>query len=156
MGPRFREDDHLISSLLDLANLRFAPSKSTAKVKPKDGIVEMIDLQKEFKVFSEEHSLAASFAVLGLGGFWNTVLKTKLYKYLDRDLANCGSETGQTGDRRIVSALIENLESKRPRPVYFTIHDSKKDPRVLVSSEKPLVYMSNQYLIISLPMTPWR
>ncbi len=152
MGPRFREDDHLISSLLDLANLRFAPSKSGAK----DGIVEMVDLQKEFKIFSEAHSLAASFAVLGLGGFWNAGLKTKLYGYLDKDLAKCGSETDQAGNRRIVSVLMQNLELSQPSPVYFTIHESKNDPRVLVKKDKPLTYMSEDYLIISLPMTPWR
>jgi hypothetical protein len=155
MGPRFREDDHLISSLLDLANLRFAPVQSRARIKPKDGIIEMVELQREFKVFSGEHSLAASFAVLGLGGFWNTTLKNKLYRYLDEDLAHTQSETEEPGNQRVIRALQENLESRRPRPVYFTIHDSAVDRRVLVRTERPLVYMRSQYLTISLPMRPW-
>jgi hypothetical protein len=159
MGPAFREDDHLISSLLDLANLRFAPSyqASTSPELIKDGIIEMIALQKEFKVFSQEHSLSASFAVLGLGGFWNTTLKNKLYGYLDESLARTPSETEEFGNQRIISALQQNLESERPppRPVYFTTHDAKLDGRVLVRTGRPLVYMSNEYLIISLPMTPW-
>ncbi len=153
MGPRFREDDHLISGLLDLANLRFAPSQYRGR---KDGIVEMVELQKEFKVFSEEHSLAASFAVLGLGGFWNATLKNKLYAYLDEDLARTRSETDERGNQRIIRALKENLESRRPKPVYFTIHDSGVDRRVLIRTDRPLTYMNRDYLTISLPMRPWR
>ena len=150
MGPIFREDDHLISSLLDLANLRFAPSQAN------DGIIEMIELQKEFRLFSEEHSLVASFAVLGLGGFWNTTLKNKLYRYLDEGLARTPSDTEEPGNQRIIRALRENLESKQPKPVYFTIHDGAVDRRVLVRTERPLPYMSNEYVTISLPMSPWR
>jgi hypothetical protein len=156
MGPCFREDDHLISSVLDLANLRFAPSVLQGL---QDGIRELKSLQEEFGVFSEEHSLADSFAVLGLGGFWNPGLKNKFYDYLGY-LARTrfqmeGSETGQTGDRGIITALVENFALERPYPVYFTTHDGKKNPRVLADRKRPLVYMEDEYLTISLPMTPW-
>jgi hypothetical protein len=147
MGPIFGEDDHLIASLLDLANLRFGPGGAG------DGINEMVQLQKKFTVFSKDHSLEDSFAVLGLGGFWNPTLKKKLYEYLVF-LRKCGSETGERGDRRIITALMENLAAKRPLPVSFKVHEGSEDSRVLVSKAVPLVYMKNEYLVISVPMTP--
>jgi hypothetical protein len=147
MGPIFGEDDHLIASLLNLANLRFGPGGAG------DGIQEMVALQKKFNVFSKEHSLEESFAVLGLGGFWNPTLKKKLYQYL-RYLRKCGSDTKEKGDRRIVSVLMENLASKKPLPICFKVHEGSEDSRVLVTKGVPLVYMKNQYLIISVPMTP--
>ncbi len=164
MGPRFRQDDHLISSLLDLANLRFARVVTEAASPPlalplTDGIDELKSLQQAFQIFSDTHSLADSFAVLGLGGFWNPALKNKFYGYLnglarERFVMN-GSETGEAGDRGIANALQKNFELKIPYPVYFTTHKLDKDPRVLASHGIPLVYLDDEYLVISLPMTPW-
>ncbi|CCD84854.1 protein of unknown function [Bradyrhizobium sp. ORS 285] len=164
MGPRFRQDDHLISSLLDLANLRFARVVTEAASPPlslplKDGIDELKSLQSAFQIFSDQHSLADSFAVLGLGGFWNPALKSKLYGYLNglsQELfAMNGTNTGEAGDRGISTALRQNLESDIPYPVYFTTHKLDDDPRVLASIGKPLVYMDDDHLTISFPMTPW-
>jgi hypothetical protein len=164
MGPLFRQDDHLISSLLDLANLRFARSVSESASPPlalplRDGIDELKSLQQEFELFSDDHSLTDSFAVIGLGGFWNPALKNKFYKYLESlagtRFAMNGSETGESGDRGIVTALRKNFDLDIPYPVYFTTHKIHDNPRVLASYGKPLVYMEDEYLIISLPMTPW-
>jgi hypothetical protein len=164
MGPRFRQDDHLISSLLDLANLRFARVVTEAASPPltpplKDGIDELKALQQAFDIFSGKHSLADSFAVIGLGGFWNPALKNKFYGYLnglasERFVMN-GTETGEAGDRGIVTALQKNFEMNIPRPVYFTSHKLEEDARVRASYGKPLPYMEDEYLVISLPMTPW-
>ena len=156
MGPFLREDDHLFSSLLDLANLRFAPLSPPAN----DGIIEMKSLQTQFNIFSASHSLADSFAVLGLGGFWNTQLENKWYRFLNEYLPGCrvemnGSVTTQEGDRGIVAALTDNLALKSPNPVHFTVHDLKKNPHVIISHGTPIVYMKSTYLIISLPTTPW-
>ncbi len=164
MGPRFRQDDHLISSLLDLANLRFARSVSEAASPPlqlplKDGIDELKLLQQSYGIFSDEHSLADSFAVLGLGGFWNPELKNKFYGYLESlarvRFAMDRSDTRDAGDRGIVNALRQNFALDVPYPVYFTTHKIDDDPRVLASQGQPIGYMEDVYLIISLPMTPW-
>jgi hypothetical protein len=164
MGPFVRQDDHLISSLLDLANLRFARAVFEAASPPlslplRDGIDELKSLQDIFDIFSDRHLLADSFAVIGLGGFWNPELKNKFYKYLEslsrERFAMNGSETGEAGDQGIVTALRKNFELDPPYPVYFTTHDFNDDPRVLACYRKPLVYMADQYLVISLPMTPW-
>jgi hypothetical protein len=164
MGPFIRQDDHLISSLLDLANLRFARCVTEAASPPlhlplKDGIDELKSLQQAFDIFSDKHSLADSFAVLGLGGFWNPELKNKFYGYLEslarERFAMNGSDTGEAGDRGISAALKKNFELRIPYPVYFTAHKLDQDPRVLASYGKPLIYMDDEYLIISFPMTPW-
>jgi hypothetical protein len=165
MGPSIRQDDHLISSSLDLANVRFARVVTEAASPPlglplKDGIDELKSLQQAFNIFSDKHSLADSFAVLGLGGFWNPALKNKLYGYLNglsrERFAMNGTDTGEAGDRGIVTALQKNFELDVPYPVYFTTHRLDKDQRVLAHHGKPLIYMEDEYLIISFPMTPWR
>jgi hypothetical protein len=148
MGPRFAADDHLISSLLDLANLRFAPMKGPEQT-GRHGIVEMADLQRKFKIFSDEHSLADSFAVLGLGGFWNPGLKSKLYSYLSDDLP-------QDSARNVVKAIVENLAQKQPRPVFFTVHHRDTERGARIAPGKPLTYMDDEYLVVSLPMIPVR
>jgi hypothetical protein len=166
MGPLIRQDDHLISSLLDLANLRFARCVTESVSPPlhlppqlNDGIDELKSLQDEFDIFSDDHSLTDSFAVIGLGGFWNPALKNKFYGYLeslaDVRFAMNGAETGESGDRGIVNALRKNFGLDIPYPVYFTTHKIGGNPSVLASYGKPLVYMEDEYLIISLPMTPW-
>jgi hypothetical protein len=156
MGPIIREDDHLFSSLLDLANLRFAPTQPPQN----DGINELKSLQTQFNVFSAQHSLADSFAVLGLGGFWNTQLKNKWYDFLNKYLPTCGFElsgiaTGLAGDRGIVDVLSSNFSTDPVHPVYFTVHDAKQNSSVVAEYKRPLVYMKSTYLVISLPTTPW-
>jgi hypothetical protein len=165
MGPAIRQDDHLISSLLDLANLRFARCVTEAASPPLnpqfvvDGIDELKSLQQKFDIFSDDHSLSDSFAVLGLGGFWNPELKNKFYGYLGslaRQLfAMDNANTVDAGDRGIATALRKNFDLDVPYPVYFMTHESGQDPRVLASYGTPLPYMADTYLIISLPMTPW-
>ena len=100
MGTLWGDEDNLISSQLDLANLRFAPfevvrftTKSSDSLSTEGGISEMVELQRKFNVFSKEHSLKDSFAVLGLAGYWNHSLRAKLYYYLDVRLRQCGSDT---------------------------------------------------------------
>ena len=178
MGALFKEDDHLISSLLDLVNLRFAPFRPL--IGTTDGILEMWRLQQKFNIFSKDHPLKDSFAVLGLGGFWNPTLKSKWYQYLD-DLQRCESDVpGQNGHDRIIDALVENLGATvatdigalidnlastgvigqlpaAAKPVYFAVHNSDTEGRrvVHVTVGQPLPYMADTYLIISLPMNPY-
>jgi len=170
-------DDYLISSLLDLVNLRFAPFRP--HIGATGGILEMWGLQQKFNVFSREHLLKDSFAVLGLGGFWNPTLKSRWYHYLD-DLKRCDSDQpGVSGHDRIIDALVDNLRSPAAtdlgalikdlaspeaiaglpaaaKPVYFTVHSSDTEGRrVLVTpAGQPLAYMADTYLIISMPMNP--
>jgi hypothetical protein len=146
MGDFMKEDDDYISSLFDLMNLRFAVG---------DAIKEMVALQKEFQIFKPKGSFKNSVALLNLGGFWNWRVRKRWYSLLE-NLKNCPSdEEGQNGNDRIVAALAEHLASRDALPVYFTAHDSRKDKRVIVKDgAKPIFYIEQEYMTISLPMRP--
>ena len=65
--------DNYVSGLLDQLNLRFAPG---------DAIKEMVALQKEFNVFSEDHALWESFALLNIGRMESWRDRRGWYRYL--------------------------------------------------------------------------
>ena len=59
-----------------------------------------------------------------------------------------------------VDALVKNLGSKKPLPVYFESHDMRQGgedgKKVLVTDKgRPVFYIERDYLVISLPMKPW-
>ncbi len=136
-----------VAGLLEQLNLRFGP---------KEAITEMIALQKEFDVFSENHTLEQSFALLNLapGNHW--VHRRAWYKYLKSLKQYSSDKEGQNGHDRIVSALRDHLGKGKPIPVHFTTHESGKDPCVKVASrpKRALAYSTQEFMVISLPMTP--
>ncbi|MDJ0944952.1 MAG: hypothetical protein QNJ30_15905 [Kiloniellales bacterium] len=146
MGGRL--PDINVGGLLEQLNLRFGPN---------DAIKEMLVLQKEFGIFSEEHSLKQSFALLNLAPGNNWAHRRGWYEYLVKDLKACPSDKkDMSGEDRIISVLQRHLEKGEPIPVHFTTHDSRKDPRVKVSPRPKLAltYSTENFLVISLPMTP--
>jgi len=156
MGDFMREDDHFIGSLLEVFNLRFAPPSGLG---PDyfGGIDEMTELQKEFEVFKAGRSFRDSAAVLNMCGMYNPRARNRWYQYLDQFGRYGSNVEGQNGDVCIVSALIANLTSAEPLPVHFTAHDARGPGagRILVHHRaKPLFYLDQEYLVISLPMKP--
>ncbi len=155
MGRMMKEDDIFIDSLFDLLNLRFGPTEFGAD--NFGGIVEMAALQKEFQIFKRGRSFRDSAAIMNLGGFWNARAKNRWYSLL-ADLKNYDSNIPkQNGNDAIVNALIKNLASEPPLPVYFKAHDSRGEGerRVIVGAEPhPLFYIDREYLTVSLPMKP--
>lgn len=155
MGYFLKEHDIYVGSLLDELNVRFAPSQG--KASHFGGIEEMTALQKEFKIFKKGRSFKTSISVLNIGAFNNDV-KNRWHGYLS-DLSKYDSnKPGQNGDVAIVNALIKNLASKSPLPVYFTSHDMRgaaENKRVLIEdSSRPVFYLEIDYLTISVPMQP--
>jgi hypothetical protein len=155
MGRIMKEDDIFISGLFDLMNLRFGPSQG-----PKEafgGIEEMKYLQEEFQIFQRGRSLRDCVAVLNLGGFWNARARNRWLELIG-DLVNYPSdEPGVNGNDRIMNMMIENLASDRPLPVLFQAHDSRsEDGRRVVVRTAPtgLFYMTQNYIIVSIPMLP--
>jgi hypothetical protein len=157
MGWIMKEDDIYIGSLLDLLNLRFAPSQGEG---PDwfGGIDEIVALQKQFQIFQRKRSFKDSVALLNLGGMWSPRVKNRWYALLD-DLSSYDSNVkGLNGDSRIVRAIIDNLAAPKPLPIYFKAHDSRASAdakRVIAGEEtRPLFYLEQDYLTISLPMKP--
>ena len=137
--------DVLVGVPLDDLNQRFGPV---------DGIKEMAALQKAFGVFSPQHSLKDSLALLNIGPVENWSERRGWYKYLE-SLKNLPSDNaGQNAHDRIVEALKSHLESRDPLPVHFTAHSTAHNPGVLISPSKTaLAYSTQDFLTISLPMT---
>jgi hypothetical protein len=155
MGYFLKEHDIYVGSLLDELNVRFAPSQR--KSSHFGGIEEMVALQKEFKIFKKGRSFKTSVSVLNIGAFNNDV-KNRWHSYLGSLSKYPSNKAGQNGDVAIVNALIKNLASKDPLPVYFTSHDMRGAPenkRVLIEDRgRPVFYLDVEYLTVSIPMQP--
>lgn len=155
MGYFMKEHDIYIGTMLDELNLRFAPSQG--KDTHFGGIEEMVALQKEFKIFKKGRPFNTSCAVLNLGARNNEV-KNRWQSLLGNLYKHESNQKSQDGDAAIVSAVIKNLASKRPLPIYFTSHDmrgSKENTQVKITDKsRPVHYLEQDYLTISLPMQP--
>ena len=156
MGYFMKHNDILIGSMLDQLNLRFAPPQG--KEKSYGGIEEMAALQKEFKIFKSGRPFSVSVAVLNLAAY-NNDAKNHWHDLLG-SLGKQGSNRGKlNGDQAIVDALVKNLKSTTPLPVYFSSHDMRdggENEKVLITPKgRPVFYIERDYLVISLPMKPW-
>ena len=155
MGYFMKEHDIYIGTMLDELNLRFAPSQG--KDSHFGGIQEMVVLQKEFKIFKKGRAFKTSCAVLNLGARNNEV-KNLWQNLLGNLYRHESNQKGQNGDAAIVNALIKNLASESPLPVYFTSHDmrgEKVNAEVkIIGKSQPIHYLEQDYLTISLPMQP--
>ena len=155
MGYFMKEHDIYIGTMLDELNLRFAPSQG--KESHFGGIDEMVALQKEFKIFKKGRSFKTSCAVLNLGARNNEV-KNRWQALLGNLAKHDSNVKGQNGDAAIVAAIMKNLASKAPLPVFFTSHDmrgAKENTEVKITAKsRPVHYLEQDYLSISLPMQP--
>ena len=156
MGFFMKEHDVYVGTMLDELNLRFAPPHGAKE--HHGGIDEMIELQKEFQIFKDGRSFATSASALHLGGSLNHEVKNRFQLYLKHLRREKSNVKGQNGDVAIVKAILANFASKKPLPVYFDYHDMREkgdNGGVIIHGKgKPLSYMANDYLWISLPMQP--
>lgn len=156
MGMFMQEHDVYVGTMLEELNLRFAPSHSAKE--QHGGINEMAELQKEFEIFKEGRPLEKSARALHLGGSANHEVKNRFYDYLKFLRRQKSNVKGLNGDEAIVSAIVRNLASKKPMPVHFATHDMRGKGEaqgvIVRESHKPLFYMTDDYLSISLPAAP--
>jgi hypothetical protein len=135
--------DHSVPGMHARMNSRFAPG---------DPLNEMVALQKEFQIFSLKHSLRKSFALLHIAPDFADEREgfSKYYDWLKR---KSGSDIrGMNGHDRIITVIKNELESKKPLPIYFTSHlATPRNIKVLSSVKAPLHFSSQKYRTISLP-----
>jgi hypothetical protein len=115
---------------------------------------EMVVIQREFRVFSDEYSLQQAFRTLNIvpADFRQRRL---WFAFLDRLKTNYISDRqGVSGHDRIRTAYQENLESKKPLPVHTTTHLASHNRRVTVRRGRPIIYEKQTYLVISIPTIP--
>lgn len=155
MGWFMKEHDVHVENLLGQMNVRFGPTPD--KKGHFGGIDEMVALQKEFKLFKRGRAFRDSIAVLNIGSS-NAEARNRLLDYFGSLSRHGSNVAGQNGDAAIVNALIRNLASKSPLPVYFTYHDmraEKGNTRVLITDKsRPVPFFQRDYLTISLPTKP--
>ncbi len=141
----FVKDNHVPGILGDM-NHRFGPD---------DGIKEMAGLHRTFGVFSPQHSLKDSFALLNIGPAENWTQRRGWYKYRDSLKALPSDKSGQNAHDRLVEVLGNHLASRDPQPVHFTVHSTEEHPGLRVTeTHTPLAYSTQEFLTISLPTTP--
>jgi hypothetical protein len=125
-----------------------------ARFEAGEAIREMGALQKEFKIFSPEHSLYDSWLVLNIKAS-DPKERARWKNWADNYINTVPSDLeGVNGHDRLVRAYQENLESSEPLPMYYTQHLAKEDPRVLVSTGKGPLFSLADHVITSIPIKP--
>lgn len=154
MGWFMQEHDIYIGAMLEELNLRFAPPQG--KDGHFGGIEEMIELQKEFKLFKKGRSFRTSISVFGLGASRSNEVKNRWLALVGALAKHPSNVKGKNGDQAIVDAILKNFAAKKPLPVYFTSHDmrgAEENAQVKVlPNHRALHYLEQEYLTISLPM----
>ena len=151
MGMFMQEHDVHVENLLGQLNVRFGPTPD--KKSHFGGIREMVELQKEFKIFKAGRSFRTSAALLNVGAS-NAEARNRLLEYFGNLAKHESNVKGQNGDAAIVAALVANLAAPAPLPVYFTYHDmraEKGNTRVLIDQGKPVPFFKQEYLVVSFP-----
>jgi len=120
-----------------------------------EALPEMVELQREFKIFSLQHSLRYSFALLGIVPADRAECQ-RWYKFLDHLKTYPSDLPKVNGHDRVVRAYEDNLKAKKPLPVSIVCHSDENDPRVIVSEGRPVIYSTETYVVISIPTTPAR
>jgi hypothetical protein len=120
-----------------------------------EGILEMVELQKEFQVFSADHSLQHTFGLLGITPC-NPFERERWYKFLELLRTYPSDLPKVNGHDRVIKAYKDNLEGELILSVFIDLHLKEDDARVTVSEGQPIIYSLQTYLVISIPVTPAR
>ncbi len=155
MGWFMKEHDIFVGSILDELNLRFAPSQGIDSLQ--GGVEELAELQTEFKLFKKGRTFKTSCAALNLCAR-NNEAKNRWFKYLTSLQKHESNVKGLDGDQAIVAAIVKNFGVAKPLPIFFTSHDMRGDKanaQVRITGiSRPIHYLEQDYLTISLPMQP--
>jgi hypothetical protein len=122
------------------------------RFEPGDPIDEMVALQMQFKVFSPEHSLRDSYNLLNIKPADQRERK-RWYRALEHLRTYDSDMAGVNGHDRLIRAYQENLESRHSRPMFTTCHSAKTDPKVVVTISRPVIFVDEDYIVLSIPTT---
>jgi hypothetical protein len=127
--------------LQGIVNARFAEG---------DPLTEMVALQDEFEVFSEDHDLKSSAALLGLAPDFEPQRQNWL-NFLDSLHSVESPAEGVSGHDFIRQVLQDNLEGEAPQPVFFDYHDAAEHEKVRLNQSGTLAVSAVNYLVVSVP-----
>jgi hypothetical protein len=153
MGDFLKEHDIYVESFATQLNLRFAPPQGLRT--HHGGIEEMVELQKEFKIFKKGRPFRTSIAVLNIPAGVGNDVKNRLYEYIDSLKRHESNVPGKNAEEAVIEALLKNFAAKKPLPVYFKYHDmagEQGDKKVLITPRgRPVTYFDQEYLVLSFP-----
>lgn len=118
-------------------------------------IREMAELQKEFRIFSKDHTLYSSFTVLNIKAL-NPQEQTAWRNFLDLVASYPSDRRDVNGHDRWRLAYEENLgaEPEKVLPMYVTVHSRDQERAVLVRTDKPTIFTPDDHIVISIPVAP--
>lgn len=134
--------DKVVPVIQSELNLRFASG---------DPLKEMVALHKEFGVFSAKHSLVSAAALLNIAP-QDSQDRRGWFKFLGNLKRVSSDVQSQNGHDRVIAAIKSNLESKTPRPMFFTWHSSTQNSGVTVTTDAAFSFSSRKYVIVSAPV----
>ena len=121
-----------------------------------EALDEMVQFQKEFKVFSPQRTLRMSFGLLNIAPVGEAD-RDGFFRYLNllkkTGASVDGKATKLNGHDQVIASLQANLESRKPLPVHFTSHpaESPKGVVKVTSGDRVLSYSPLVFLTISMP-----
>jgi hypothetical protein len=115
-------------------------------------IDEMIALQREFEIFSPRHSLRNSYDLIGIRPSDRSE-RRRWYLALEHLKTYPSDRPNINGYDRLIAAYVENFQEPKPLPIFTQCHAAADDPRVLVSTGNPIIFIPDQHLVISIPTT---
>jgi hypothetical protein len=121
-----------------------------------EALDEMVQFQKEFKVFSPQHTLVMSFGLLNIAPVGEEDRKG-FFRFLNLLKKTGASVDGKAsrlnGHDQIVASLRDNLESSKPLSVHFTWHPAEHPKGVVkvTAGDRVLSFSPMVFLTISLP-----
>ena len=142
----FAIGDDTTIDMLALLNKRFGPG----------GIGELVELQKEFKIFSSDHTLGSSFRLLGIMPC-DMLQSSRWFDFLARLEKYPSDVPNLNGAERVIAAFEQTLKPtpEKPPPLHVTTHSMKEDPRVtFVLEAHPLIFTTQSYRVLSIPTKP--
>jgi hypothetical protein len=116
---------------------------------------EMIQIQREFGLYSGKYSLAQASMILNIVPS-DMDERRRMFMFLDKLKEYSSDMEGVSGHDRILKAYRDNLESDAPLPVHHTYHRYADNNGITVTRGRPIVYETQEYIIISLPTRPAR
>ena len=120
-----------------------------------DALTEMIGFQEEFELFSPPHTLRSAFTLLNIAPVGEKEREgfLKFLQFLTKTKADVDEEPSSlSGHDQILASLRKNLESKSPKPVFFTWHPGESPKGIVhITSSEPYSFSNESYLTISVP-----
>jgi hypothetical protein len=122
-----------------------------------EALTEMVQFQKEFKVFSSQHTLETSFKLLNIAPVGDADRRGffKFLNLLKKTGASVdGKATKLSGHDQIVATLQSNLEGSKPLSVHFTSHPAEQPKGIVkvTAGDHVFNFSSLVFLTISMPM----